>query len=70
MDQLNLMDTKMREAAEDLAANDTERLLTNARFLQERFATSTLEPSARPWRAARFRTVRTSFEPSRRHYRQ
>jgi hypothetical protein len=46
MDQLNLMDTKMREAAEDIARNDTERLLTNARFLQERFATSALEPSA------------------------
>jgi hypothetical protein len=46
MDQLNLMDTKMREAAEDLARSDTERLLTNARFLQERFATSSLQPAA------------------------
>lgn len=45
MDQLNLMDQKMKEAADDIAANDTERLLTNARFLQERFASSSLEPA-------------------------
>ena len=45
MDQLNLMDQKMKEAADDIAANDTERLLTNARFLQERFANSSLEPA-------------------------
>jgi hypothetical protein len=35
----------MKEAADDIAANDTERLLTNARFLQERFASSSLEPA-------------------------
>jgi hypothetical protein len=46
MDQLNLMDAKMREAADALARNDTERLLSQARFLQERFAGSTLEPVA------------------------
>jgi hypothetical protein len=45
MDQLDLMDQKMKEAADDIAANDTERLLTNARFLQERFANSSLEPA-------------------------
>jgi hypothetical protein len=45
MDQLSLMDTKMDEAAEDVARNDTQRLLTNARFLQERFAASSLEPA-------------------------
>ena len=45
MDQLNLMDQKMKEAADDIAADDTERLLTNARFLQERFASSSLEPA-------------------------
>lgn len=46
IDQLNLMDQKMKEAAEDIARNDTERLLTHARFLQERFASSALQPSA------------------------
>jgi hypothetical protein len=46
IDQLDLMDQKMKEAADDIAANDTERLLTNARFLQERFANSSLEPAA------------------------
>ena len=43
MDQLNLMDEKLLEASEDIARNDTERLLANARFLQERFADSNLQ---------------------------
>ena len=43
MDQLNLMDSKMKEMANALAQNDTERLLANARFVQERFASSSLQ---------------------------
>ncbi len=45
MEQLNLMADKMRETADDIARNDTERLLVNARFLQERFANNSLEPA-------------------------
>ena len=43
MDQLNLMDSKMKEMANAIAQNDTERLLANARFVQERFASSSLQ---------------------------
>jgi len=43
LEQLNLMNTKMKEVANDIAQNDTERLLANARFVQERFASSALQ---------------------------
>ena len=43
MDQLKLMDSKMKEMANAIAQNDTERLLANARFVQERFASSSLQ---------------------------
>jgi hypothetical protein len=43
LDQLNLMDSKMREVAEDLVHNDTEKLVVHGRFLQERFADTTLK---------------------------
>jgi hypothetical protein len=42
MDQLNLMDTRLDEVADSIAKNDTERLMANVRFLQERFAPSQL----------------------------
>jgi hypothetical protein len=50
LDQLNLMDTKMREVAEDVVAHDSERLLAHGRFLQERFASSSLQlqPAGEP----------------------
>ena len=43
MDQLNVMDAKMRDVAEAVAKNDTDRLMANVRFLQERFANSQLQ---------------------------
>ena len=43
LDQLHLMDVKMREVAEDVVAHDSERLLAHGRFLQERFASSSLQ---------------------------
>jgi len=43
MDQLNVMDSKLDEVAEAIARNDTDRLLANARFIQERFADSQLQ---------------------------
>jgi hypothetical protein len=43
LEQLDLMDQKMHEVSDDIAAHDTERLLAHGRFLQERFADSTLE---------------------------
>jgi hypothetical protein len=43
MDQLDVMDTRLRETADAIAKNDTDRLMSNVRFLQERFANSSLE---------------------------
>ncbi len=43
MDQLKLMDSKMTEMANAIAQNDTDQLLANARFVQDRFASSTLQ---------------------------
>jgi hypothetical protein len=40
--QLDLMDEKMREAADAILAHDSEKLLANGRFLADRFATSSL----------------------------
>jgi hypothetical protein len=42
LEQLNLMDVKMQEVAEDVVTNDSERLLAHGRFLQDRFADSSL----------------------------
>jgi len=43
MDQLNVMDARMRNVADAIAKNDTDRLMSNVRFLQERFAESALQ---------------------------
>jgi hypothetical protein len=43
LDQLNLMDSKMREVADDIMRHDSEKLLAHGRFLQERFASSELK---------------------------
>ena len=42
LDQLTLLETKMNEVAEDLHHNDSDRLLANGRFLEERFGRSPL----------------------------
>ena len=42
MDQLTLLESKMEEVAEDVHRNDTDRLLANGRFLEERFGRSAL----------------------------
>jgi hypothetical protein len=42
LDQLTLLETKMTEVADDLHRNDSDRLLANGRFLQERFGRSPL----------------------------
>src|SRR3982075_3037364 len=49
MDQLTLLESKMNEVADDVHRNDTDRLLANGRFLEERFGRSALsleEPAA------------------------
>jgi hypothetical protein len=43
IDQLRLMDSKMKETAQAMYRSDADRLLVNARFLQERFAHSAFE---------------------------
>jgi hypothetical protein len=42
VDQLALLESKMGEVADDVNRNDTDRLLANGRFLQERFGRSGL----------------------------
>ena len=42
IDQLTLLESKMSEVAEDVHRNDTDRLLANGRFLEERFGRSAL----------------------------
>jgi hypothetical protein len=42
LDQLTLLENKMSEVADDVHRNDSDRLLANGRFLQERFGRSPL----------------------------
>jgi hypothetical protein len=42
LDQLTLLETKMNEVADDVHRHDSDRLLANGRFLQERFGRSSL----------------------------
>ena len=42
LDQLTLLETKMNEVADDVHRHDSDRLLANGRFLQERFGRSPL----------------------------
>jgi len=48
LDQLTLLEGKMNEVADDVHRNDSDRLLANGRFLEERFGRSplSLEPPA------------------------
>jgi hypothetical protein len=43
LDQLSLLDTKMHEISDDIAKNDSDRLLANGRFLAEKFGRSELQ---------------------------
>jgi len=43
LDQLNLLDSKMQEISDDIARNDSDRLLANGRFLREKFGRSELQ---------------------------
>ncbi len=43
LDQLQLLNSKMQEVADNIAKRDTDRLIANGRFLQERFAPSSLD---------------------------
>ena len=46
LDQLNLMDAKLREVGDDMMRHDSQNLLANGRFLAERFATSSIQVPA------------------------
>jgi len=46
LEQLQVMNAKLDEIRENIAKNDTDRLMSNARFLQERFASSTFQPTS------------------------
>jgi hypothetical protein len=43
MDQLTLLESKMNEISDDIARNDSDKLLANGRFLQEKFGRSELQ---------------------------
>ena len=43
LEQLQLMDEKMAEVADDIARHDTDRLLAHGRFLQDKFSGSALD---------------------------
>ena len=43
LEQLQLMDEKMTEVADDIARHDTDRLLSHGRFLRDKFAGSSLD---------------------------
>lgn len=43
LDQLDLMDRRLADVADDMARHDSDRLLANGRFLAEKFGTSALE---------------------------
>jgi len=46
LEQLDLMDVKMKDAADAILAHDSEKLLANGRFLADRFAVSSLSLDA------------------------
>src|SRR5258708_25682941 len=46
LDQLTLLDEKMHEVSDDIAKNDSDKLLANGRFLAEKFGRSELEAPA------------------------
>src|SRR6202022_4403715 len=48
LDQLTLLESKMGEVADDVHRNDTDRLLANGRFLEERFGRSALSLDSPP----------------------
>jgi hypothetical protein len=43
LDQLSLLDSKMHEISDDIAKNDSDKLLANGRFLAEKFGRSELQ---------------------------
>ena len=46
LEQLDLMDRRLADVADDMARHDTDKLLANGRFLAERFGTSSLDLGA------------------------
>jgi hypothetical protein len=43
LDQLTLLDSKLEEVAEAVNKNDTDALLANGRFLEDRFGSPSLK---------------------------
>jgi len=46
LDQLDLMDRRLADVADDIARHDSDKLLANGRFLAEKFGTSSLRVDA------------------------
>jgi len=46
LDQLDLMDRRLHDVAEDIVRHDSDKLLANGRFLAEKFGVSSLEIKA------------------------
>ena len=66
LDQLDLMDRKMREVADDIARHDSDKLLANGRFLAERFGVSSLQLDGAGDRVGGRRRRRPAEAPARR----
>jgi len=52
LDQLDLMDRRLADVADDMARHDSDKLLANGRFLAEKFAVSSLRIDATSGAAA------------------
>jgi hypothetical protein len=53
LDQLDLMDSRLADVADDMARHDSDKLLANGRFIAEKFAVSSLHvPAAEAMAAA------------------
>jgi hypothetical protein len=46
LEQLDLMDRRLKDVADDIARHDSDKLLANGRFLAEKFGTSTFDIGA------------------------
>jgi hypothetical protein len=62
VDQLNLMDDKMREVAEAIVAGDAERLESHGRFLADKFGGSSLDLQARARTPEARKAIEQAFE--------
>jgi len=64
LDQLDLMDRRLADVADDMARHDSDKLLANGRFLAEKFGVSSLELGDDAGSAAKSGTEAPAVEAS------